>query len=94
MFEYWDWLHSAVPTPSSPSAPAPSPPAIGAFDEGGLGAVLPDTQLKQGAAEAVPDLSWGWAYAVAAGALALPVRSRRRGGVRVGRPVEFLPVRR
>ncbi len=89
MFEYGGWFGAAASAPQQ--APTPLPPA--AEDGGdGPGAVRPGPNLHAASpVEGVPDVSLGWACALAAGALALPLDGRRRSPRRGSRLGDFFP---
>jgi hypothetical protein len=81
MFEFWGWFSAPVPAPAAPGTATPAAPTDGGGGEDGLGAVLPDPRTEP--AESGSDPSWGWAWALAAGVMAVsPIRPRSSGRTR------------
>jgi hypothetical protein len=82
LFQFWGWLGAATPAP-----PAPTPPVEGGADDDQVRAILPGRGNDLFGSDALSEPSWGWACALAAGALVLPERlrwSRRPREERVG----------
>src|SRR5262249_30142160 len=83
LFEYWNQL-SAPPAPQAGSGPTPpAPERAGDGSDDGLGAARPN-RAPDGP-DTLADSSWGWACALAAGALLSPERWRRGRRGRDGR---------
>jgi len=75
LFECWGRFATQAP---APAVRAPVQPETGdGGGEGALGTVLPGRGAAEGAPHAVREASWGWACAVAIGALLVPLRWRR-----------------